>query len=390
MSMKLNLDIYREVNEVFRRLNNMHRWTSMVTENKYNELAKQALNSLCSYIIASYCEEKGQEIHWERFPKIALYRAFNKAYVSYEIPEAIIEKICKIGNISKNVFNIATREKITDRTNHEFMQFISNECNTLEYRIFRASTKIATYIELLEQEMWTKKHEEIDMKMKEVKGYLEQFSDIEAVKELLEEGNPVFKIIQKIAMLRNSNRWAVNPYITDCSVLGHLFDTAVFAYFIALEEFPNNEQLATKFYFMGIFHDVAETWTTDWPSDVKDRITGLREAVEVFEGIMLDENLYKVIPPFLAEKIKNVMYEEGDNLEYKTLLKGADYLSADSECWRQYVAGSREPYFLASAIRGFDNQLITGYKARLTPIAKELHVEMMHYSERVMECYMGK
>lgn len=387
--MKLNLDIYREVNEVFHRLNNMHRWTAMVTENKYNELAKQSLNSIVTYIVASYCEHDGQEVHRERFAKIALYRAFNKAYVSYEIPERILRQICKIGKIPNNAFDIATRDKISDRTNHEFMQFISNECGTYEYRIFRASTKIATYIELLEQEKWAKSVEEIEERIAEVKAYLEQFKDIPGVNELLEEGNPVFKVLQKISLLRNSNRWAVNPYLTDCSVLGHLFDTAVFAYFIALEEFPNNEKLATKFYFMGIFHDIAEAWTTDWPSDVKDRITGLREAVEIFEGIMLEENLYNVIPTFLADKIKDVMFEEGDNLEYKTLLKGADYLSADSECWRQYVAGSREPYFLASAIKGFDNQLITGYKARLTPLAKELHNEMMHYAERVMECYMG-
>lgn len=382
--MKLNLDIYREVNEVFRRLNNMQRWTAMVTENKYNELAKQSLNSIVTYVVASYCEHDGHEVHWEKFPRIALYRAFNKAYVSYEIPERILKKICEIKSIADNAFDIATRERISDRTNHEFMQFISNECKTYEYRIFRASTKIATYIELLEQEKWAKNVEEIGERIDEVKGYLKQFEDISGVKELLEEENPVFKVLQKISLLRNSNRWAVNSYLTDCSVLGHLFDTAVFAYFIAMEEFDGNEQLAAKFYFMGIFHDVAEAWTGDLPSDIKDCVTGLREAVEIFEGIMLEENFYSKLPEFLQAKIKEVMFEEDDNLVYKTRIKGADYLSADSECYRQYVAGSRDPYFLATPIKGFDNQLITGYKAKLSPIAKELHNEIMHYAEKVM------
>lgn len=386
--MKLNLNIYREVNEVFRRLNNMQRWTAMVTENKYNELAKQALNSIVTYIVASYCEYDGQEVHWERFPKIALYRAFNKAYVSYEIPERILKQICELGKIPNNAFDIATRDRITDRTNHEFMQFISNECETYEYRIFRASTKIATYIELLEQEKWAKSVEEIEERIADVKAYLEQFKDIPGVNELLEEGNPVFKVLQKISLLRNSNRWAVNSYLMDCSVLGHLFDTAVFAYFIALEEFEGDEKRATKFYFMGIFHDIVETWLTDIPSDIKDFVIGLREVVEILEGIILEEEFYSKFPEFLKAKIKEVMFEEEDNLEFKPNMKGADYLSADSECDRQYVAGSRDPYFLAHAIKGFDNLLITGYKAKLPPIAKELHNEMMHYAERVMECYM--
>lgn len=383
--MNLTLDIYRETNEVFRRLNNLNRWTSIAAERKYNELAKQALNSLCSYVIACYCENEGQSIQWERFPKVAIYRAYNKAYVSFDTPEMTLRNICNISNIPLSAFDTATREIITERTGHAFSTFISNQCLTPEYRIFRAGTKIATYIELIEQSMKTRDTEELDAQMKDIKGYLATFEDIPGVKELLTEGNPVFKAIQKISKLRNSNRWAINPYITDCSVLGHLFDTAVFAYFIALEKFNGNEQMASKFYFMGIFHDIAEAWTSDIPSDIKGRITGFREATEIYEDMMLQENLYNKIPDFLAKRIKDVMFEEESNLPHKRLMKGADYLSADSECWRQYVGGSRDPYFLTSAILGFDNSLITGSKAQLTPLAKMLHDEMKLYAKRVIE-----
>ena len=385
--MKLNIDIYEEVNQVIYRLNNQHRWTSMVAENKYNELAKQALNSMLSYIIACYCEEDGEEIHWERFPRIALYRAFNKAYVSYDTPEFVLEKICQIGKIQMSAFDTATRSIISERTNHEFMQFISHDCDTLEYRIFRAGTKMATLLELKEQAVWIRNEKEIADRMEEVRQMLDEFMDMKAVRELLIEFNSVFKICQSISKLRNSNRWAVFPYIVDCNVLGHLFDTAVFAYFIALEEFDGDEKLAAKMYFMGIFHDIAEAWTTDIPSDIKDRITGFREATEIFEDMMLKENLYSKVPPFLAAKIKEVMFEEDDNLKYKRLMKGADYLSADSECWRQYVAGSREKYFLSAAIRGFDQQLISGFKAQLPPIAKQLHDKIMKYAERIMDSF---
>lgn len=208
--------------------------------------------------------------------------------------------------------------------------------------------------------------------------------DIKVIRELLQENNSVFKIFQRISMLRNSNRWAAFPYIVHCNVLGHLFDTAIFAYFIGLEEFGGNEEIATKMFFMGIYHDIAEAWTTDIPSDIKDRITGFREATEKFEDLKLQKYVYDVIPHFLKRKIKEVMFEEEDNLQYKKLMKGADYLSADSECWRQFVAGSRETYFLTSPIKGFDIQLMSGYKAKLPHLARELHDKFMRYAEQIV------
>lgn len=382
--MKLNIDIYTEVNQVISRLNNQHRWISMITEHKYNELSKQALNSMISYAIACYCENDGQEIKWERFPRIALYRAFYKSYVSYATPEQILKEICEIGNIDKSAFDATTRAIISERTDRDFMQFISQDCNTFEYCIFRAATKIATLIELKEQAVWLRNVEAIVDKSKEVMKSLEEFMDIKAVREFLQEGNPVFKIFQHISMLRNSNRWAAFPYIVHCNVLGHLFDTAIFAYFIGLEEFSGNEEIATKMFFMGIYHEIAESWTTDIPSDIKDRITGFREATEKFEDRKVQKNVYDAIPDFLKRKIKAVMFEEEDNLQYKKLMKGADYLSADSECWRQFVAGSRETYFLTSPIKGFDIQLMSGYKAKLPPLARELHDKFMRYAEQIV------
>lgn len=384
-AMKLNIDIYKGVNRAIYRLNNQHRWTSMVTENKYNELAKQALNSMVSYIVASYCEEDGMEIHWERFPRIALYRAFNKAYVSYDTPEKFLAEICRIGSIDKREFDKATRTIIGERTNTEFARFISNDCDTLEYRIFRAGTKIATWLELKEQAVWVRNEKEISDHMDDVMASLEEFMYLPGVKDLLVERSNVFMACRRISRLRNANRWAAFPYIVDCNVLGHLFDTAVFAYFIGLEKFNYDEKLAAKMYFMGIFHDIAEAWTTDIPSDIKDRIPGFREATEYFEDWMLETYLYKVIPDFLELKIKDVMFEDRANLPYKKLMKGADYLSADSECWRQYVAGSRESYFLTSAVQGFDKQLYDGRKAELPPIARELHDTILAYCKDVVD-----
>lgn len=369
MKTTLTLKSLKATNEVFLSLCCLRRWTSFVTEDKYNELCKQSLNCIVAYILAAYAEEAGKVIQWERFPKIAIYRAYQKAYVYYDTPEHIIDEICKIGKIERDQFNKVTEEIIGELTDDDFAHFISDGIGTYEYQIYRAATKISTYIELIENQR--KINGDYIQKTNEVIKSLEPFADFPGVSEIIEPNSDVFEILQEISKLRNQNRWASHAYQIECSVLGHLFDTAVFAYFMSLEQNPNNEEMASRAFFMGIFHDVAETWTKDIPSPIKDRIPGFRAATEEFELTMLQKHFYNKVPDFLKKALKKVMFEEEGNQEFKKLLKGADYLSADSECWRQYIAGSRDKYFL-EAIEGRKKGIKEG-RVLLTPECEKLY-----------------
>lgn len=379
----LNLENLKAVNEVFRRLNNLHRWTSVITDDKYNELAKQALNCIVAYMLASVSEQNGNSIHWERFPKIAIYRAFQKVYVYFDTGEHIINEICKIGNINKDAFNKATTYIIEELTSEEFSEFLSDGVGTYEMQIYRAATKIATLVELEEIAPLMNNTKEYRIKHDEILHSLECFSDIPGVTEFSDLDGKIFKLLLKISKLRNQNRWAVQSYLVNCSVLGHLFDTAVLAYFIGLEYFESNEKIATKLFHMGIFHDLAEVWTSDVPSPIKDRIPNFREATEKYEKLVLDRNLYSQVPEFMSAKIRDVMFEEDSNSSFHGLMKAADYLSADSECWRQYLAGSRDPYFLKPGIIGYDEKLNNG-KFFLPSICKQLHDYFLKYAEHVV------
>jgi 5'-deoxynucleotidase YfbR-like HD superfamily hydrolase len=367
--MKLNLKQIKGVNEVIKRLNILRRWTCVQSSTKYNELGKQALNCIVAYMLACYSEEAGNTVHWERFPKIALYRAFQKAYVYFDTPEYIISEVCAIGGISKDAFNVATKELIAENTDEEFANFLSDVVGTDELKIYRAATKIATLVELIENTDSISRYDYL-VDSQEIYRSLEEFEDIPGVLELKDMRSNVFKVIQTISTLRNKNRWAAQAYVISCPVLGHLFDTAIFAYFMALEQNPQDEVNAAKMFFMGIFHDVAETWTTDIPSPIKDRIKGFREATEQYELSKLESELYKQVPDFLAKKLQEVMFETEANKECKKLIKGADYLSADSECWRQMVAGSRDKYFRI-AIEG-RLEKIKACNVLLTPECGEL------------------
>jgi len=377
--MKLNSVQVFATNKVFKRLNILRRWTSFVTENKFNELSKQALNCIIAYLLASYAEEAGKIIKWERFPKIALFRAYEKAYVCFDIPEHIFNQIREIGNIPKDEFYNVTNEFIEEEADKDFAEFLSDGLGTYEMRIYRAATKIATNVELTEI---ARKMDSHDYRQKsiEISNALKEFEDLPGIENFVDIDGELFKVLLKLASLRNKNRWAVQAYCMDCSVLGHLFDTAVFAYFMSLEQKPHDESRAAKMFFMGIYHDIAEAWTGDIPSPIKDRIFGFRAATEKFELTVIERELYSKVPEFLQKKIKEVMMEDESNIEYKKLLKGADYLSADSECWRQYKAGSRDEYFVNVPLKSDLDKIETG-KVMMTPICRQLFDEMYKYAK---------
>ena len=336
----ISKEIYKAVDDVFRRLGGLRRWTTNIVKDKYSELAKQAMNSLIAYLIACKCENDGQTINWETFPKIAMYRAFEKAYVLFDISKETIETICEMGEIPYEQIKATTISIIRDKAGNELAEELANAMQSEEANIYRAATKVATYVELVENKAnfngsYTKVAENVIFDIKE-------FSYVPGVKEFSDTDGDIFRMLEQISRLRNQMRWTAYSRAVDCSVLGHLFDTGMFAYLMSREINPENEGLATKMFFMGIFHDIPEAWTKDIPSPIKDRIPGFREASELYENSVTKKFMYNIMPDYLAKKVKSVMMEEGENQEVKPFMKGADYLSASSECFRQVIAGSRD------------------------------------------------
>lgn len=358
-------------NEVIGELGNLRRWTDFTTQQKYNELAKQAFNCLIAFMLAHCAEHNGKNIRYENFPRIAIGRAYAKAYVYYDTPEHKIEEICELSGIPKKVFDEVAFEIIAEKTDIEFADFVSKGIGEYETRIYKAATKIATYIELLEHQKTILKFG----KIQELERNLKEYYDIPGVVEFSDTESSIFRVLQILSNLRNQNRWATCYYNVECSVLGHLFDTAVFAYFMALEKSNFDEKYASKLFFMGIFHDIAEVWTKDIPSPIKDRIPGFRKATEKYELQNLEEEFYSKLPDYIAVAIKDVMLEEEENKQYKKMLKAADYLSADSECFRNLLSGSRDQYFCQA--------IMSRTGSDITPICENLHNYFVEYAQKI-------
>lgn len=362
--------------EVFKRLNNLHRWTSLLSEGKYNELAKQALNCLVCFILATeYEARENVKLNWEKFPQIALFRVYQKAFVNYDIPESILHEICRMGNIPEGAFIQATKEIIEEKTSKEFSEWLVQGCGTIEEKIYRAATKIATYVEL--RDIRQKINGDYDDKYDEFVRTSAKYEDVAGYAEL--KDGLAFETIKHVSHLRNQNRWAAYSYQVDCSVLGHLFDTAVFAYFMSLER-GYSEEVATNNFFMGIFHDVPEAFTMDIPSPIKDKITGFRELTEAYELRMMEEKFYPSFSKTVQKALKEIMFEDKKNMEMKSLMKGADYMSAVSEIWRQAAAGSRDPE-LYDALLKHKVKFDSG-KAEIGEAERKLYDDIISFCEK--------
>lgn len=367
--MNISGKTYRALNNVFLRLCLLRRWTSDMSENKYSELAKQALNLIITFFLACEEENAGKAVNWTNFPKIAIYRAFQKAYVYFDISDNKIERIFEIGGLDLAEIPKATKTIIERETDEEFSKFICEVTKTREFWLFKGATKIATYLELVENER--NFNDRYFQKSQEIVQNLKEFETIEGFKKFSNPDSSIFRMLETISRLRNQNRWTAYARTIDCSVLGHLLDTAIDAYFMSLEIEPDNEEKATKMFFIGLFHDIPEAWTKDMPSPFKDSIPGLREASELVENLMVEEHMFRILPEYTVKKLKTLIVDAGEDKQIKPYAKGADYLSASSECARQIIGGSRDFNFLR-AMQDVDLKIQIG-KVKLPPIANSFH-----------------
>lgn len=349
----------RSVNTMLYELTCLRRWSEVfVDPGKYTELAKQAFNSMIAYFWACEAVYEGISIDWTIFPKIAISRGFVKSY-QCDIPEHNLERIFELGNVSKNDFSEKILEQIRALISEDFNDLLAFNPECIEARIYKAATKLGTIIELQEIQNGISK-KEYTKKLKQLQHDFKSFSDLPGYEKMQSEN--YMEVFRDYSQLRNRIRWAKHPNIIKNSVLGHHFDVAVFSYLMYLEvnptyaDNPSREAIATRYFFIGIFHDFPEKWTGDMPSPVKDSIPGLRHATEEFENEVMEENVYSLLPDYLVKNLRYVMLEDECNASYKAFSKISDYFGAYVECWRELDAGSRHGYYLDVMKRDFDKK----------------------------------
>lgn len=340
---KVTENIFKEVLNV---LSNIVRWSNKdCSENKslrlYTELAKQGLNIVIAYIVANKAIQNGQEVCMERFPWIVMNRMFEKT-INGNIRDDHINEICSMLDGLKAKYSQLVQEKITENAKEFEEKLYINE-TWIETKIFKIATKIGTLIECRELKIENAEAEVIEA--------LEELKSQTGI-QYFEKESEEYKFFCEVSMLRSSIRWIKQFKAKESSVLEHMGETAIIAFLMGMEKY-NDEKIATHFFWCGAFHDLPERWTGDMASPIKDAIPGLRKATEDFEDKVMEEYVYEKLPTY---PIKEIMMDNPLNGEYKEILKGADYISAVFECYRNIKSGSRDRYFFEAIKRYYEER----------------------------------
>lgn len=318
------------------------RWSNYIGDYRFNELNKQSLNAVITYFLAIESKQAGKNVEMTKFPKIMIHRMFEKLFLC-DIREDYVDKILTLGNIERKRFDELIDQDIEKQMGDTFAKFIKVKSDSTEIRMFQGATKIATKMELFEIKNLIS--EDKFMKaLQELNEGLNSYHDIPGFSRISGDFSKEMELFIEISALRNRIRWQKRIGTVKCCVLGHNFEVAIFAYLMALIEYQN-EEVATQCFFIGLFHDVPETFTGDMTSPVKDAIPGLRQAIEYFELEVVNHHIYSKMLHHIGEALHYVMLEEESQKRYKKLIKRADYFSANLECLRQIIGGSKDPYF---------------------------------------------
>ncbi|MDR2668331.1 MAG: HD domain-containing protein [Desulfovibrio sp.] len=108
--------------------------------------------------------------------------------------------------------------------------------------------------------------------------------------------------------LRFQKRWSQVPRIPETSVMGHMFITACYAYFLSMSLNACPARRVNNF-FTALFHDLPELLTRDIISPVKKSTAGLEQLIRVYEQ---DELQRRVLGPLVAGGCAHV----ADRLSY--------------------------------------------------------------------------
>jgi putative hydrolase of HD superfamily len=95
--------------------------------------------------------------------------------------------------------------------------------------------------------------------------------------------------------LRFQVRWSHLHLVPRISVLGHSMIVAVIAYLFSLEIQACKRQRINNF-FTGLFHDLEESQIRDVRSPLKERIPGLRQALDEISKETMEKKVLKLIP----------------------------------------------------------------------------------------------
>ena len=335
--------------EVLRALNRYPMYNTKLHD-QFTEITHLALTSQIAAILFQIAKHQGINLHSECLPKIALSHAFLRCVIC-SIPDETYSVLFDNDLKLKKAFDKYVGGTVKTLTSSSFALFIFSNGNFVdETNLYFVAEALATKAEssllrgILSHDEFLNLRAKANTTLSSYKSwpfirdilkYLDEYHGKESLPYLFD---------QIFAKLRNVVRWKTRAPLRTHTILGHSFDVGILNYLLVLSENEEDTTLAEQGFYVGLFHDVAEFWTGDIPTPVKDGVPGLRKKTEELEVKMLKEKVFPYLPEWMTGTFESWCLEMIPE-EKKDIFKVGDELDAIIEAASQVLCGSSDEYF---------------------------------------------
>lgn len=304
---------------------------------------KEALNAKIFCILLLENKDK-ITVNWDACIAYIVMRVIRKALTWDAKPE----------NKSYLKANITDYEELVKKYIHDSMvdsvgkdfteglEKLASQISEEERELYLVAKNFANWVEFchIQNTIYSDKYKRIRRMLK---------TEMKKVKVNKHINRKLKKLISQISLSRNIVRWQGCGPTLNCNILCHMFESAIFGYFMAMEENKvcgYEKFVPSDVFKICLYHDDPEIWTDDIPSPCKDisfkeHDGTMRPVTEQQEREALEEYYYPALPKKTREIFKQkIMLEEIKDEELHAFIKKVDYFSADYEVYWFIVSGS--------------------------------------------------
>jgi len=335
--------------EVLRTLNRYPMYNTKLHD-QFTEITHLALTSQIAAILFQIAKHQGDSLNPEYLPRIVLSHTFLR-YIICSIPDETYSALFDNDPQLEKAFNKYVGQTIKSLTSPSFALSIFDKHKTDdETNLYFVAEALATKAESYLLRGTLSDDECLNLRAKANKA-LSSYKSWPFIRDILEylhgnrSGENISHLFNEVfANMRNVVRWKMRAPLRTHTILGHSFDVGILNYLLVLSENEEDIALAEQGFYVGLYHDVAELWTGDIPTPVKDGVPGLRKKTEELEVKVLKEKVFPYLPDWMTGTFESWCLEMIPE-ELKDIFKVGDELDAIIEAASQVLCGSSDEYF---------------------------------------------
>ena len=344
-------EAYQFMRTTFHRVKTFESWRGRVNRSvQFFKEEKEALNAMVFVFLLIKAEvEDDVKVNWNACIAYIITRLIKKS-LTWDMKPGYKRRLKNVMADFEEQVNEYVKSEVTKNVGERFYKCLFGLLDGMskeEEQLYLVAKSYTDHVEynFVESTVWFAERNRIKQEIDESMKLVDSYEHI---------SKEFGKLISFISSSRNSLRWQGCGSTIDCSILCHMLETAILAWFMAIEnnlDDRNEKIVPSQAFKVGLYHDIPELWTDDIPSICKNKIgkesdKNLRMVTEELEREVMNRHFYPVFSEKVATYLRaNVMLEDIKDANLHKFIKRADYLSADLECYWMILHGSGNKLF---------------------------------------------